>query len=124
LLFCFFFQAEDGIRDFHVTVQTCALPIYTNGSIINQATTLLSIEDMATQETSISFLRQSKEIYINSNQNIDKLEVYNLLGKRIFSQEGIHLKTLRLPSHFTNEKYGIVRVYTQQSATNKKLILN
>src|SRR5690606_40867421 len=27
-LFLFFFQAEDGIRDFHVTgVQTCALPI-------------------------------------------------------------------------------------------------
>src|SRR5690606_40122797 len=27
---CFFFQAEDGIRDFHVTgVQTCALPICT-----------------------------------------------------------------------------------------------
>src|SRR5690606_38920680 len=32
ILFCcfFFFQAEDGIRDFHVTgVQTCALPIST-----------------------------------------------------------------------------------------------
>src|SRR5690606_39879712 len=29
-----FFQAEDGIRDFHVTgVQTCALPIYTIFSI-------------------------------------------------------------------------------------------
>src|SRR5690606_39554444 len=28
LSFVFFFQAEDGIRDFHVTgVQTCALPI-------------------------------------------------------------------------------------------------
>src|SRR5690606_40085753 len=28
LVFFFFFQAEDGIRDFHVTgVQTCALPI-------------------------------------------------------------------------------------------------
>src|SRR5690606_40683127 len=28
----FFFQAEDGIRDFHVTgVQTCALPIYLRG---------------------------------------------------------------------------------------------
>src|SRR5690625_5607696 len=28
-LVCFFFQAEDGIRDGHVTgVQTCALPIY------------------------------------------------------------------------------------------------
>src|SRR5436305_5166240 len=30
LLFCFFFQAEDGIRDADVTgVQTCALPIFT-----------------------------------------------------------------------------------------------
>src|SRR5690606_40943075 len=30
LLLFFFFQAEDGIRDFHVTgVQTCALPILT-----------------------------------------------------------------------------------------------
>src|SRR5256885_8613502 len=29
-LFFFFFQAEDGIRDYKVTgVQTCALPIYT-----------------------------------------------------------------------------------------------
>src|SRR5690606_40286199 len=28
IIFFFFFQAEDGIRDFHVTgVQTCALPI-------------------------------------------------------------------------------------------------
>src|SRR5690606_40877461 len=34
-LFCFFFffQAEDGIRDFHVTgVQTCALPIFHAGA--------------------------------------------------------------------------------------------
>src|SRR5206468_7078477 len=31
LLFFFFFQAEDGIRDLIVTgVQTCALPIYRN----------------------------------------------------------------------------------------------
>src|SRR5690606_40497641 len=29
-----FFQAEDGIRDFHVTgVQTCALPISTSGTL-------------------------------------------------------------------------------------------
>src|SRR5256885_8674458 len=31
-LFFFFFQAEDGIRDYKVTgVQTCALPIYRSG---------------------------------------------------------------------------------------------
>src|SRR5690606_39906403 len=35
ILVCFFFQAEDGIRDFHVTgVQTCALPIYPDFSDI------------------------------------------------------------------------------------------
>src|SRR5256885_2512026 len=32
LLFFFFFQAEDGIRDYKVTgVQTCALPIWARG---------------------------------------------------------------------------------------------
>src|SRR5215475_14013965 len=32
-VFFFFFQAEDGIRDFHVTgVQTCALPIASKGT--------------------------------------------------------------------------------------------
>src|SRR5256885_10353991 len=32
LSFVFFFQAEDGIRDYKVTgVQTCALPIYEQG---------------------------------------------------------------------------------------------
>src|SRR5256885_9644565 len=31
--FCFFFQAEDGIRYYKVTgVQTCALPIFTAGA--------------------------------------------------------------------------------------------
>src|SRR5690606_40068108 len=31
----FFFQAEDGIRDFHVTgVQTCALPIFDRGVLL------------------------------------------------------------------------------------------
>src|SRR5690606_40070120 len=33
----FFFRAEDGIRDFHVTgVQTCALPISTGFSAVSQ----------------------------------------------------------------------------------------
>src|SRR3712207_7332138 len=32
---CFFFQAEDGIRDIGVTgVQTCALPIYMQGEVV------------------------------------------------------------------------------------------
>src|SRR5690606_39350381 len=38
LFFCF--QAEDGIRDFHVTgVQTCALPIWPSGPCTGSTTT-------------------------------------------------------------------------------------
>src|SRR5690606_37844813 len=40
LCLLFFFQAEDGIRDFHVTgVQTCALPI----SVTTKITSTLSL---------------------------------------------------------------------------------
>src|SRR5690606_913576 len=44
VIFLFFFQAEDGIRDFHVTgVQTCALPISSRS--INLAFPVLVEED-------------------------------------------------------------------------------
>src|SRR2546430_13653374 len=36
MTFCFFFQAEDGIRDLTVTgVQTCALPIFAMAAVIS-----------------------------------------------------------------------------------------
>src|SRR5690625_7963305 len=38
---CFFFQAEDGIRDGHVTgVQTCALPICTDAAPVRLEATI------------------------------------------------------------------------------------
>src|SRR6266511_3968340 len=43
MCFFFFFQAEDGIRDFHVTgVQTCALPIARGGA--------MQVRDIMTRE--------------------------------------------------------------------------
>src|SRR5699024_11281190 len=45
--FCFFFQAEDGIRDRNVTgVQTCALPIYTIQPYSPKAGTGLSSHEL------------------------------------------------------------------------------
>src|SRR5690606_2128474 len=42
----FFFQAEDGIRDFHVTgVQTCALPIYQLYQEIRPSSAAIGNED-------------------------------------------------------------------------------
>src|SRR5437016_9743241 len=45
----FFFQAEDGIRDWSVTgVQTCALPIFYNRGVVNA---MLSVEAIRTAMT-------------------------------------------------------------------------
>src|SRR5690606_40110057 len=57
----FFFQAEDGIRDFHVTgVQTCALPISAVASArsMNPARTLAALT-RATAETNAPWLGYS-----------------------------------------------------------------
>src|SRR5436309_4951787 len=52
----FFFQAEDGIRDFHVTgVQTCALPIYFPQFA----------RDLALENPDAFFLSQSGECFHN-----------------------------------------------------------
>src|SRR5690606_41185239 len=43
----FFFQAEDGIRGFHVTgVQTCALPIYDFNEVLKTDMNLVLLSDM------------------------------------------------------------------------------
>ena len=52
IVLCFFFQAEDGIRDYKVTgVQTCALPIY-------------SMYTLVIIRTSHVFFRQTREYNI------------------------------------------------------------
>src|SRR2546427_10734642 len=46
IIFFFFFQAEDGIRDLTVTgVQTCALPISASGDFGSAATTKVPIKN-------------------------------------------------------------------------------
>src|SRR5690606_39766200 len=63
----FFFQAEDGIRDFHVTgVQTCALPISAkisrrSSSGISSGFSCPAERSSATTMVSSSWLRRSEE---------------------------------------------------------------
>src|SRR5258707_9116813 len=55
LLFFFFFQAEDGIRDIGVTgVQTCALPIYNLGQYSTFIRNFAYQPPFATTATNIS----------------------------------------------------------------------
>src|SRR5690606_40283361 len=57
-VFIFFFQAEDGIRDFHVTgVQTCALPIWRGlppgGKLISLVPVALRTTERSSQHAGI-----------------------------------------------------------------------
>src|SRR5205807_5687263 len=62
---CFFFQAEDGIRDYKVTgVQTCALPIYRGDAYpcYGWAATAVEVEvDLDTYEVSLLDVTQVAE---------------------------------------------------------------
>src|SRR5690606_39773532 len=72
--FFFFFQAEDGIRDFHVTgVQTCALPILSLFSSASLSETMVSNSLFF---WSRSFLRSFK-ISFNSSTSLFLLSIVN-----------------------------------------------
>src|SRR5690606_40453978 len=56
----FFFQAEDGIRDFHVTgVQTCALPIYSQSSTVSRSSESVPVLSKQAAFTRASEARKS-----------------------------------------------------------------
>src|SRR5690606_40442137 len=51
VIYTFFFQAEDGIRDFHVTgVQTCALPIWRPALLLEAFEEMLPIRPDGSRE--------------------------------------------------------------------------
>src|SRR5258707_2681508 len=60
MIFCFFFQAEDGIRDIGVTgVQTCALPICTNWAQFSRLTGGVIGQPLAMEGTFSFFLESA-----------------------------------------------------------------
>src|SRR5690606_12844628 len=65
VMICFFFQAEDGIRDFHVTgVQTCALPILER---VGEGIRLIK------NESTVNFDFDSADLTSTAQSNLDKL---------------------------------------------------
>src|SRR5690606_40743549 len=71
---CFFFQAEDGIRDFHVTgVQTCALPIYNTATVafILQEKRLLTVREGDLADFRLLRMRARRgQVFVASPQDL------------------------------------------------------
>src|SRR5256885_11207714 len=83
----FFFQAEDGIRDYKVTgVQTCALPIFLHGDSGKQTSPVSRLSDR-------------------------ELEVLALLGEGLGSKDvaqQLHLSQKTVDSHRTQDRKSVV----------------
>src|SRR5882762_10769902 len=72
LFFCFFFQAEDGIRDSSVTgVQTCALPIYLHALrvVAGPGETLASTLARLAADTAVEFAEPDERRYPHTIPN-------------------------------------------------------
>src|SRR5437870_11261445 len=82
----FFFQAEDGIRDGHVTgVQTCALPIFSFASVseANERSTSSPGLPIAASTcrciSAASFSRKSRSVAISVQEWVVNFVCYSLL---------------------------------------------
>src|SRR5699024_11955231 len=81
MLLCFFFQAEDGIRDRNVTgVQTCALPIFANFNALMRDI-VKRVQDSSRQYSSYltalsSFMKGKSLLYqlMHGDESLDENE--------------------------------------------------
>src|SRR5256885_11620639 len=75
-MMCFFFQAEDGIRDYKVTgVQTCALPIFAELCAVGKPSVLvpLPIETVRQRDNAMAMQEAGAAEMILDNEIIEKL---------------------------------------------------
>src|SRR5205807_5154390 len=84
--FFFFFQAEDGIRDYKVTgVQTCALPISSADTPGYRASTCASAKDIFSRSSmsGAAATRRDIRVSIRSRHAIDGADRGACLGRNV-----------------------------------------
>src|SRR5256885_12367256 len=111
MLFFFFFQAEDGIRDYKVTgVQTCALPIYQKArdALVQQLESLRNqVLSYANAKDSNGLPIDRKSTRLNSSHLVISYAVFCLKKKKHHRLEKTHpIQTaLQHKSHTPSSMY-------------------
>src|SRR5205807_3805399 len=96
LFFFFFFQAEDGIRDYKVTgVQTCALPIFFgSGSIMQSA---LKAQEILAEKYNVSADVWSATSYKLLRNDAIRIQRWNMRSEE--RRVGKECRSRRSPAH-------------------------
>src|SRR5690606_6305941 len=102
--FFFFFQAEDGIRDFHVTgVQTCALPIsHADGNRIPmnvQKVCVLGSTGSIGENTLDVIARHPERFSVHS------LSAYSRIGRLVEQAAATHAKVVVVPDDDARKRF-------------------
>lgn len=76
------------------------------------------------QETEISYLRNTKELYINTynNSNIKQVSLNNLLGQEIFVLKDINNKEIKISLDNITTNICIVTIKTDKGVLTKKIL--
>ena len=99
--------------------------IDSNYNLEYYATQLLSSAENDKNDLSIKYLRNSGELFFNSNliNNVEELTVYNLSGQRIINQVQIQSNKIKLNLNSSNSKVYIVHLKTTEGIISKKIII-
>src|SRR5688572_32009608 len=110
-MLCFFFQAEDGIRDLTVTgVQTCALPIYRKKAIINSTINEIQLLRQQQEQQQRSLPRRGH----NSHNSVQQM-----LSTQRFHPYGEDRKSTRLNSSHSQISYAVFCLKKKKKKQNK-----
>jgi hypothetical protein len=85
----------------------------------------LSTVEIDNEENDIKYLRNSGELFFNSNliNSVEELTVYNLSGQRIINQSQIKSNRIKLNLNSSNSNVYIVHLKTTEGIISKKIII-
>ena len=115
----FTLNIENGeyLNRFFITFQNIDPPAGANGA--------LSITENSLDELSIKSILNSREIVIDtrSNLKINKVEILDVLGKKVSNIKNIDDTKITIPTHHINSKIIIVTIFTNDGVIRKKIII-
>lgn len=80
----------------------------------------LSTEDVNASSFKVYPNPASEEVYVDSKSKIEKLELYNILGKRVIRQTE---ETNRIKTDFLSSGVYLLNIYSENTKTVKKVII-
>jgi len=110
----------DYLNRFFITFQNINPPASADVNIA------LSINENNIDNIVVKSIANTKEVLIDTRNNlkIDKIEILDILGKKVSDIKNINTSKIRIPTQHIYSKIIIVSVFTKSGVIRKKLLLN